>query len=166
MKLWLTGQSKSKTILDLLQLYHIKVRWPDAERARWELQKKTAYISLSDTSLDRAPNPTAADGEPYTSAEKAWLKRAFGGQFKFLMAYELSIYKDEDREEGRRISRVMIEQEAAYEDKKVASVQGQDDDAEGSEVEEDDDKFLADLEADPLSHLADGFFSEKQLVWI
>jgi hypothetical protein len=40
----------------------------------------------------------AAPSPPYTDEEKGWLKREWGGEFKFLAAYGLSIYKDEDRE--------------------------------------------------------------------
>lgn len=45
---------------------------------------------------------------PYTKEEKDWLKRNWGGEFKFLIAYGLSIYDDDDREEGRRIARAMM----------------------------------------------------------
>ena len=45
---------------------------------------------------------------PYTAAEKAWLKKHYGGEFHFLAVYGLSIYKEEDREEGRGIARAMM----------------------------------------------------------
>jgi hypothetical protein len=32
--------------------------------------------------------------EPYTKAEKDWLKKTWDGEFKFLQAYGLSIYKE------------------------------------------------------------------------
>ncbi|KAK0655096.1 hypothetical protein B0T16DRAFT_318492, partial [Cercophora newfieldiana] len=51
------------------------------------------------------------DAAPYTAEEKQWLNRHFGGEFKFLMAYGLSIYKEEDREEGRHIVRAMMANE-------------------------------------------------------
>ncbi|KAK3988224.1 hypothetical protein QBC44DRAFT_293333 [Cladorrhinum sp. PSN332] len=51
---------------------------------------------------------TEQDAPIYTSKEKLWLEVNWGGEFKFLAAYGLSIHKDEDREEGRRIARAMI----------------------------------------------------------
>ncbi|KAK4182170.1 hypothetical protein QBC35DRAFT_396505 [Podospora australis] len=51
------------------------------------------------------------DAPPYTSEERQWLQRHWGGEFKFLQAYGLSIYKEEDREEGRRIVRAFMEQD-------------------------------------------------------
>ncbi|KAK4159267.1 hypothetical protein QBC43DRAFT_294202 [Cladorrhinum sp. PSN259] len=51
------------------------------------------------------------DAPMYTSEEKHWLEVNWGGEFKFLAAYGLSIHKEEDREEGRRIARAMIAQD-------------------------------------------------------
>jgi hypothetical protein len=45
---------------------------------------------------------------PYTAAEKQWLKDEWRDEYHFLRAYRLSIYKDEDREEGRAIVRACI----------------------------------------------------------
>jgi hypothetical protein len=44
----------------------------------------------------------------YTAAKKQWLKDEWRDEFHFLRAYRLSIYKDEDREEGRAIVRAFI----------------------------------------------------------
>lgn len=52
--------------------------------------------------------PNSSSEPPYTQAEKQWLKDHWDGEFKFLRAYGLSIYKEEDREEGRAIARAMI----------------------------------------------------------
>ena len=51
----------------------------------------------------------AALSAPYTEKEKGWLKREWGGELKLLAAYGLSIYKDEDRDEGRRMARAVME---------------------------------------------------------
>lgn len=48
------------------------------------------------------------DAAGYTQEEKAWLKKNWGDEYHFLRAYGLSIYKDEDREEGRRIVRGLM----------------------------------------------------------
>lgn len=45
----------------------------------------------------------------YTGTEKQWLKKNWGSEFKFLQAYGLKIYNDEDREEGRAIVRAFME---------------------------------------------------------
>jgi hypothetical protein len=46
---------------------------------------------------------------PYTAEEKRWLKKHWRDEFHFLLAYNLSIYDEEDREQGRLIARAMIE---------------------------------------------------------
>lgn len=46
---------------------------------------------------------------PLTSEQREWLKRHWGNEFEFLLAYGLSIYKDEDRLEGREIMKALIE---------------------------------------------------------
>jgi hypothetical protein len=46
---------------------------------------------------------------PYTKEEKDWLKRGWGGEFRFLRLYGLSIYEDEQREAGRMIVRALME---------------------------------------------------------
>lgn len=93
----------------------INATWPDSERQRW------AVAQASCLGLDHGTNWEVSDGgkgkdkaeaapsAPYTEAEKGWLKREWGGEFKFLAAYGLSTYKDEDRDEGRRMARAMME---------------------------------------------------------
>lgn len=48
---------------------------------------------------------------PYTEKEKDWLKRNWDGEYKFLLAHGLKIHDEDDREEGRRIVRAMMEQD-------------------------------------------------------
>jgi hypothetical protein len=55
--------------------------------------------------------PAGVDAPPYTAAEKKWLNVHWGGEFKFLQAYQLSIHDEDDREEGRRIARAFIHQD-------------------------------------------------------
>lgn len=80
--------------------------------------------------------PLGAGHAPLTEREKQYLKKHYGNEFHFLRAYALSIYKEEDREEGREILRGMMEAEDNMDDE-------EDDESENS--------FLADLEADPVS---------------
>ena len=60
--------------------------------------------SVKATQSEQQPSEPA-----YTAEEKEWLKENWGGEYRFLRAYELSIYKEEDREEGRAIVRAFIE---------------------------------------------------------
>jgi hypothetical protein len=55
--------------------------------------------------------PAGVDSPPYTAAEKDWLNVNWGGEFKFLRAYQLSIHEEDDREEWRRIARAFIHQD-------------------------------------------------------
>lgn len=54
----------------------------------------------------------SSDAAAYTAEEKAWLKKNFDGEFKFLQMYGLSISKPDDREEGRRIARALMEKDS------------------------------------------------------
>lgn len=94
--------------------YMLSVIWPDSERQRW------AAAQAGRLGLDHSTNQEASDGgkgkdraeaapsAPYTEKEKGWLKRFWGGEFEFLAAYGLSIYDEEDRDEGRSIVRAMM----------------------------------------------------------
>jgi hypothetical protein len=78
----------------------------------------------------------------YTAAKKQWLKDEWRDEFHFLRAYRLSIYKDEDREEGRAIVRAFIREDD--EDQAEGGLPTADDNAEEPldegpvEFEEDD----------------------------
>ena len=48
------------------------------------------------------------DAQSLSADERKWLKDNWGGEFHFLRCYSLSIYKEEDREEGRLIMRALI----------------------------------------------------------
>ena len=93
-----------------------------------------------------AARRAAAEAEPpLTEDEKRFLKANFGGEFHFLRQHGLSIYKEEDRDEGRTILRALMAQDEEYENE---------DEDEG----EDDYDFER--------HLADHHFTEEQLDFI
>jgi hypothetical protein len=94
---------------------------------------------------------------PYTKEEKEWLKVHYGGEFHFLMAHGLSIYKDEDREEGRTIMRGFMREEGPEGWDFVEALTGESDD-EGDMV---DDPMES---VDWQGHMAG--FDEEQLRWI
>jgi hypothetical protein len=68
------------------------------------------------TSPTKQPTNTTAPpakkeyvGAPlYTTAEWKWLNDHWGGETHFLMAYQLKICEDDDREEGRAIVRAIM----------------------------------------------------------
>lgn len=98
-----------------------------------------------------AQNSNTAQAKPLTEEEKQFLTKHYGGEFKFLMTYGLSIHKEEDRGEGRDILRAMMTAEA------------EEDDAEDSDGSDD---FLAEMEQDPASHVGDYKFTSDQLDFI
>lgn len=67
----------------------------------------------------------------------------------FLRRFGLSIYKEEDRDEGTQILEAMMAEESSEEE-------------EGEE----ENSFLADLDADEESHVADYHFDGEELDWI
>lgn len=145
LKLWLKGQAKGQSSLDPRQEYMINAIWSEGERRPWKLSKSEGAPSQPQDTI-----AARTESWPYTAEEKRWLKDNYRGEFHFLMAHGLSVYKEEDREEGRRIARALMD--------------GSDDPLDDDSLESND--VLADLEADPMSHLADRFFSEEELVWI
>lgn len=95
---------------------------------------------------------TQIHNPPLTGPEKQWLKAHHKDEYHFLRDYGLSIYKEEDREEGRSIIRALMDDE-------------EDADLDDEDSEE-ENQFLRDLEEDPTSHVADYHFSAKELEWI
>jgi hypothetical protein len=59
----------------------------------------------------------------YTVEEKKWLRDNWGGEYRFLSSYGLKIQDEEDREEGRAITRAFIE--ADKQQQSSASTAGQ-----------------------------------------
>jgi hypothetical protein len=121
--------------------YMLSMRWDDAERARWNAHQ--------------ASLPTTANGS--TEEEKAFLKKNFQSEFHFLRQHGLSIYKEEDREEGRSILRAMSNLASDYED---------DDDDEKDEEDEDEEEDDEDNEQALMGHMTDYLFTEPELEFI
>ncbi|KAF4984518.1 hypothetical protein FZEAL_314 [Fusarium zealandicum] len=84
------GPRVGPTPFDPSRMYMINVRWPDSEREKWKASHAGKGPQLLSTE------------------EKQWLKRHWGSEFKFLASYGLSIYKEDDREEGRATLRAII----------------------------------------------------------
>ncbi|EAU39067.1 predicted protein [Aspergillus terreus NIH2624] len=85
--------------------YALLVFWPESESERFAaLQASTPRLKTAIRAVVRI----AQSSRTTTQAEKAWIKAKFGNEFRFLMVYGLSIYKAEDREEGRHILRALM----------------------------------------------------------
>lgn len=122
--------------------YVIGVMWPDSERARWNARGQP-----DEAETETKPRQRAGE-QPYTTEEKAWLRKYYRGEFKFLRLYGLSIYDEEERAEGRAIMRAL------------ASVSPDED------GDEDEDETEEREEEDDFAHVADYLFDEKELAWI
>jgi hypothetical protein len=133
-KLWLKGQSQNQSSLDPEELHYIHASWPQSET-----KKFNDHLAA----LKKQQASEADDAPPLTQEEKQYLKEHYGGEYKFLRLYQLSIYKEEDREEGRRILRAFM--------------------SESEDEDDDQDSVEAEMEEDPTSHLADYKFDSHQL---
>ncbi len=150
-RLRLRGQSANQTSLDPDSIFIIRAHWHPVERARWE--------SFRSGHGECTCNEVKASTESpeLTQEEKQWLKDKYRGEFHFLRSYGLSIYKEEDRDEGRRILRALMD------DSSDAASDGASD---GASEASSTNSFLRELENDPTSHAADYHFSESELNWI
>ncbi|RYP81276.1 hypothetical protein DL770_005942 [Monosporascus sp. CRB-9-2] len=129
------GPRVGPTPFDPSAMYWINVCWADSERDKWEALREA-----------KAPQP--AEVAPLSAEEKQWLKKNWGGEFKFLASHGLSINKEEDRQEGRIILRAML-----------ASSDG--DDSDDSDIGWDDPK-----DDRPERQLADSYFDADELKFI
>ncbi|KAH7113672.1 hypothetical protein B0J13DRAFT_515379 [Dactylonectria estremocensis] len=89
------GPRVGPTPFDPSAMYWINVRWADSEREKWEA-----------SCAGQALRP--AEVGPLSTEEKQWLKKQWGGEFRFLASHGLNINKEEDREEGRIILRAIL----------------------------------------------------------
>jgi len=97
----LRGPPVGPRVLQDGRAYVINVHWPESESQRWEAHQASAM-------------PHSRPG--YTQEEKEWLRENYRSEFHFLRDFGLSIYKDDDREQGRVILRSLIQEEAEVEE--------------------------------------------------
>ncbi|KAI4727387.1 hypothetical protein E4T49_04881 [Aureobasidium sp. EXF-10728] len=143
-KLWLKGQSQNQSSLDPDGLYYIHASWPDQEIAKYKRH-------IAESKIEQASK--AKQEPPLAREEKEFLKKHYDSEFKLLRTYGLSIHKEDDREEGRRILRALM---SDLEDDTI-------DDSNDCQHSNKGDEFLAGMERDPTSHAADYKFSPDQL---
>ncbi|QYS92762.1 hypothetical protein H0G86_000160 [Trichoderma simmonsii] len=130
------------------QLYFVGTSWPDSERARWNRRGQPDEAAKTKPRQPVGRQPVGQ--QPYTAEEKAWLKKHYQGEFKFLMSYGLSIYDEEDREEGRAIMRALVSP-------------GEDDDEEEEDKEKEEEEEDKD---DNFNHPSDYLFDNKERAWV
>ncbi|KAI4175033.1 MAG: hypothetical protein LQ346_008145 [Caloplaca aetnensis] len=147
-RLRLRGQTAKQTSLDLESSYVIRAHWHPDERARWE-SFRSGHGECSPCNDVKA----STESPELTQEEKQWLKDNYRGEFHFLRAYGWSIYKEEDRDEGRRTLRALMEDSS-------------DGASDGASETSSTNSSLRDLENGPTSHAADYHFSESELNWI
>ncbi|KAL8706519.1 MAG: hypothetical protein Q9201_000451 [Fulgogasparrea decipioides] len=154
LRLRLRGQSAKQTSLKPDPIYIINANWASSERARWHAFK----WHKSQEGMASCINAIDAN-MPLTQLEKSWTKDHYRNEFHFLRDYGLSIYKDEDREEGRRILRALMSDGSTNNDGDNAEDDGRSDEVSVN-------SFQRDLEEDPSSHAADYHFTANELDWI
>jgi hypothetical protein len=150
-RLRLVGMSAQETSLDRRTNYVINANWSEEERARF--QEESPRIETPP-----APPPQSITLPSLSPAEQSWLKKHHGNEWKFLRTFGFNMTKDEQRAEGRAVLKSMMAEEKAE--------QGVDSSEEDESADSDTNDFLADLEADPTSHMSDYLFPEKELDWI
>lgn len=146
-------------------VYVLSVIWPDNERARWK--------SLDQHTMADNQKRQWVGEQPYTAEEKKWLKKHYGGEFKFLCLYGLSIYNEEDRAEGRAIMRTLSradesndENDGGDDDDQKGKDEDEDEDEEEFCEEDDEEDEEEEDDSDLENHLADYHFNEEELDWI
>ncbi|GLI77488.1 hypothetical protein PoHVEF18_005778 [Penicillium ochrochloron] len=81
--------------------YMLRATWPVAEQQKFEALKSSQDASESQI-----------EAMTLNLTEKAWLKKHWVNEFRVLRSYGLSIYYEEDREEGRKILQKLMENDA------------------------------------------------------
>ncbi|KAK4033177.1 hypothetical protein C8A01DRAFT_19839 [Parachaetomium inaequale] len=133
------------------------VHWTEWEQRRWA---RESHLYPPDPPLGQLDawekgSQGGATSAPYTQKEKDWLKRNWDDEFTFLAANALSIYKEEDRELGRRIARQMMSIDSGEGIGRVEHEDEDEDEVEGKSSER-----------EIQNHVADHHFTTKELGYI
>lgn len=164
-------------------IFVLNVRWSELEQARWETYKQSrggplSIVQSKNETVKDQPKKSIVQGQPknnkiqhpqpsppYTTYEKQWLKVHYGNEYHLLQAYGLSIFKDEDREEGRAMVRQFMAEEGSEGKELVLTLLGE---SEGSTDTKNDNSEDESEESDEdwEGSMADHLFDEKSLRWI
>ena len=114
-KVWLKGHRKGYSSQDPNVVGLTSAVWSQEEVARCqkELQERSQAASARARARDPHTTKTGDQEQRYTQEEKNWLKEHYQSEYLFLRAHMLSIYKKEDRDEGRDLVRAMMERDPA-----------------------------------------------------
>lgn len=106
-----TGPKLGSHALKREGLYMLGCRWDSIQQRKWqEFKFENAPINTITESAD------GGDGDPpYTDDEKVYLKKNWGSEYQFLLKHGFSIYKEEDRAEGRSILRAFRDKDGSKE---------------------------------------------------
>ena len=152
-------QSKKETVKDQPKKSPVKDQ-PKKSTVKHQPKKSTVKDQPKNNKIQHS-QPSA----PYTTYEKQWLKVHYGNEYRFLKANGLSIFKDEDREEGRAMVRQFMGEEGPEGKELVLALTGE---SEGSANAKNDDSEDESDETDEdwEGRKADYLFDEKSLRWI
>lgn len=99
---WPTGLPTGPSTLSMNVGDLPTIIWPSSEKSRWLAHKQAIEA------LDSNSTIAQFDRKPYTNKETRWLQENFDDEKKFLRKYGLNINREEDRDEGRWISRALM----------------------------------------------------------
>lgn len=104
-----TGPELGSHALKREGLYMLGCRWDFVQQRKWqEFEFENAPINTITESAD------GGDGDPpYTDDEKVYLKKNWRSEYHFLLKHGFSIYKEEDRAEGRSILRAFRDKDGS-----------------------------------------------------
>ncbi|KAL2686926.1 hypothetical protein Neosp_004471 [[Neocosmospora] mangrovei] len=131
--------------------------WPEYERERFEASQGRVQVSQEEEEDEIS--------DPLTDREKAWLKKYWRSEFKFLSAYGLNIYHEGDRSVGREFLRQFIAADRKHEESQRSNIREDEHDSY-DEPGQDGLAFGFMARHDPDAHVADWHFSEDELAWI
>ena len=116
-KLWLVGQERDHSSWDEDTTVRVHVTWSAAERERWNALNARRSKIVAGTTME------VRKSVPYNGFEKVWLKDTFRSEFYFLRDHGLSIFDEQDREQGRQIARcwMMLNETLGHTIKKASS---------------------------------------------
>lgn len=172
------GPTVGPSVLEKGESYILNVHWPEPEQARWQAYKQSHGCSLPvaqggehrpEDHPQEDPKPETAEhvqfDARYTTTEKQWLKRHYNDEYHFLRDYGLSIYKDEDREQGRAIARqLMADESSGGEESNPVKLEKNKEPANTENCDSEDE--LERSEEDTERHMANWHFDNKSLAWI
>ncbi|KAF7552748.1 hypothetical protein G7046_g7312 [Stylonectria norvegica] len=152
------GPRTGPSVLDADERCTLHALWPPGEREKLEAAE-AANVEVPSPDAGRSPNVYRSSA-PLTPTEKEWLKANYKNEYKFLKIFGLSIYKPDDREEGRAIIRTFMDK--ADDSDSLPGMMASFSLVDYPSTDNDEDE----LDSEPDAHLADYNFTTAELAWI